>query len=84
MIVIYVSLTGKAWPPGNQVTGIMGTLIGLFLLLTNGSIDSLLVSKKAIIIGIGLGLAYAFYTLYPARLMKEWGIFLGWGTLIVA
>ncbi len=84
IIVIYVSLTGKEWPPRNQVIGIIGTLIGLFLLLTNGSIDNLLVSKKAIIIGIGLGLAYAFYTLYPARLMKEWGILmiLGWGMVI--
>lgn len=84
IIVIYVSLTEKEWPPRNQVIGIMGTLIGLFLLLTNGSINNLLVSNKAIILGIGLGIAYAFYTLYPARLIKEWGILmiLGWGMVI--
>lgn len=84
IISIYMSLTLKQMPPSHQVIGIAGTLIGLFLLLTNGSINSLIVSTKAIFLGISLGLAYAFYTLYPARLMKSWGILiiLGWGMLI--
>ncbi len=75
IVVSYISLKMKELPPRNQVIGIIGTLIGLFLLLTNGTLDSLLVSTKAIIFGIGLGFTYAFYTLYPARLMKEWGDF---------
>ncbi|WP_455663108.1 DMT family transporter [Pradoshia sp.] len=84
IIVIYVSLKDKRWPRLNQVLGIVGTLIGLFLLLTNGSIDSLTVSSGAILFGIALGLAYSFYTLYPTVLMKDWGIFiiLGWGMLV--
>lgn len=83
-VVAYVSLSLKKWPPKYQVLGIIGTLMGLFLLLTNASFDSLLISPKALIWGIAVGLTFAFYTLYPARLMKEWSVLLvvGWGMLV--
>ncbi|WP_054768019.1 DMT family transporter [Lysinibacillus parviboronicapiens] len=83
-VVAYVSLSLKKWPPKYQVLGIIGTLAGLFLLLTNASFDALLVSNKALIWGVAVGLTFAFYTLYPARLMKEWSVLLvvGWGMLI--
>jgi len=83
-VVAYVSLSLKKWPPKYQVLGIIGTLIGLFLLLTNASFDALLVSNKALLWGVAVGLTFAFYTLYPARLMKEWNVLLvvGWGMLI--
>ncbi len=85
-VVAYVSLSLKKWPPKYQVLGIIGTLIGLFLLLTNASFDSLLISPKALMWGgIAVGLTFAFYTLYPARLMKEWSVLLvvGWGGMLV-
>ena len=83
-VVAYVSLSLKKWPPKYQVLGIIGTLLGLFLLLTNASFESLLVSDKALLWGVAVGLTFAFYTLYPARLMKEWNVLLvvGWGMLI--
>lgn len=83
-VVAYVSLRRKKWPPNYQIWGIIGTLGGLFLLLTNASFDDLLVSTKALLWGVAVGLAFAFYTLYPARLMKEWNVLLvvGWGMLI--
>lgn len=83
-IVLYVSLSQKKMPPRFQVIGIISTLAGLFLLLTNASLYHLLVSQEALIWGIILGLSFSFYTLYPARLMKEWGVLLvvAWGMLI--
>lgn len=83
-VVAYVSLRLKKWPPNYQILGIMGTLGGLYLLLTNASFDDLLVSTKALLWGVAVGLTFAFYTLYPARLMKEWNVLLvvGWGMLI--
>lgn len=77
-VVAYVSLSLKKWPPKYQVLGIIGTLIGLFLLLTNASFDSLLISPKALMWGIAVGLTFAFYTLYPARLMKVECAFSSW------
>ncbi|MCR8854391.1 DMT family transporter [Lysinibacillus fusiformis] len=83
-VVAYVSISLKKWPPKYQVIGIIGTLMGLFLLLTNASFDSLLISPKALLWGVAVGLTFAFYTLYPARLMREWNVLLvvGWGMLI--
>ncbi|KOS66444.1 multidrug transporter [Lysinibacillus contaminans] len=83
-VVAYVSLSLRKWPPRYQVLGIIGTLVGLFLLLTNASFDDLLVSRKGLLWGVAVGLTFAFYTLYPARLMKEWSVLLvvGWGMLI--
>lgn len=83
-VVLYVSLSMRKFPPRYQVLGIAGTLVGLFLLLTNASFDTLLVSTKALIWGVTVGLSFAFYTLYPARLMKEWGVLVvvGWGMFL--
>lgn len=82
-IILFVSLMQKKAPPLYQVIGMLGTLAGLFLLLTNGRLDSLIVSGPALFWGILLGLAFSFYTLYPARLMEEWGVLVivGWSML---
>lgn len=82
-VVLYVSFLHKKWPPRYQLLGIAGTLTGLFLLLTNGSLRSLVVSTEALAWGVAVGLAFAFYTLYPARLMKEWSVLtiVGWSML---
>ena len=84
LIVMYVSVTSKKWPPKAQIIGIAGTLFGLFLLLTNGSLSSLMVNETALVWGVALGFTYAFYTLYPARLMREWGVLVvvAWGLLL--
>lgn len=83
-VVLYVSFAGKSLPPNYQIIGIIGTLFGLFLLMTNGSISTLLISTQALVWGLIVGIAFAFYTLYPARLMKEWDVLIvvGWGMLI--
>ncbi|PUB16825.1 DMT family transporter [Paenisporosarcina sp. OV554] len=83
-VVIFVSWGLKKWPPMYQLFGIIGTLFGLFLLLTNGSFTNLLLSPVALVWGIAVGLSFAFYTLYPGSLMKEWGVLLvvGWSMLI--
>ena len=83
-VVLYVSFSQKMFPPRYQIFGILGTLIGLFLLLTNGSISNLLVSPVALLWGLGVGLTSAFYTLYPTSVMNEWGVLvvIGWSMLI--
>ncbi|MBQ0138104.1 MAG: EamA family transporter [Kurthia sp.] len=83
-IMLYISFSQRKLPPKYQVIGIVGTLLGLFLLLTNGSLTSLLVSNSALLWGLGVGLTFSFYTLYPTSLMNEWGVLIvvGWGMLI--
>ncbi|MGO1057503.1 DMT family transporter [Planococcus sp. FY231025] len=83
-IILFVSLRQKKMPPAYQVIGMAGTLVGLFLLLTNGKPDELTISGEALFWGILVGLTFSFYTLFPARLMQEWGVLLvvGWSMLI--
>ena len=61
-VVIFVSWRMKKWPPIYQVMGIIGTLFGLFLLLTNGSLTNILLSPTALAWGIAVGFSFAFYT----------------------
>lgn len=83
-VILFVSLRLKKWPPSIQIIGIIGTLFGLFLLLTNGTLSTLLISPVAAAWGIAVGFSFAFYILYPTDLMKEWGVKLvvGWSMLI--
>lgn len=73
-VIGFVSFNQRKWPPVYQVLGIAVTLAGLVLLLTNGSLSSLEVSNSALAWGVTLGFTFAFYTLYPARLMHEYGV----------
>jgi len=73
-VIAFVTFSQRRWPPVYQVLGITVTLAGLVLLLTNGSLSSLEVSKSALAWGVTLGFTFAFYTLYPARLMHEYGV----------
>lgn len=47
------------------------SLVGTFLLLTNGSVHNLAVSTPAIIWGILSGLSLAFYSLYSKELLEN-------------
>ncbi|TQR09644.1 DMT family transporter [Psychrobacillus soli] len=83
-IVVFLSWKSKMFPPKYQIIGIIGTLVGLFFLLTNAKFDQLLISNEALFWGLAVGVAFSVYTVYPARLMKEWGVLIivGWGMLI--
>ncbi|KXH83887.1 DMT family transporter [Sporosarcina sp. HYO08] len=83
-IIIFVSLRQKKKPPTVQVLGMSVTIIGLFFLLTNGSISGFVLSNEALFWGLVVGFTFAFYTLYPVRIMQEWGVILtvGWAMLI--
>ena len=45
-IILFVSWKSKMFPPKYQVVGIIGTLIGLFYLLTNAEVNNLLISVE--------------------------------------
>ena len=83
-IIIFVTWSQRNWPPIAQVIGMFVTMVGLFFLLTNGSLSGFALSKIAVFWGIAVGFAFSFYTLYPVRLMQEWGVLLivGWAMII--
>ncbi|WP_438314707.1 DMT family transporter [Sporosarcina sp. FA9] len=83
-IIMFVTLAQKKSPPKVQILGMLVTLIGLFLLLTNGSISNFAISPMALFWGLTLGFTFSFYTLYPVRMMAEWGVLVivGWAMII--
>ncbi|MGN7385699.1 DMT family transporter [Sporosarcina sp. SAFN-015] len=83
-IILFVSIRQKEYPPAAQVIGMAVTMAGLYLLLTNGTLSGFALTKEALFFGLAVGFTFAFYTLYPVRLMNEWGVLLvvGWGMLI--
>jgi drug/metabolite transporter (DMT)-like permease len=83
-IVLYVSLRYRKLPVPNEYIALCFALIGVFLLVTDGSFQQLNVSFSAFLWGIASAVALAFYTIYPENLLKRWGsvVVVGWGMLI--
>lgn len=83
-IMIYLIVNKVTLLQRKEIIAILLALTGTFLLLTNGSVHHLSVPISAIIWGILSGIALAFYTLYPKRLLDKWGSLtvVGWAMLI--
>ncbi|KON87813.1 membrane protein [Sporosarcina globispora] len=84
LITIYVAFESRRWPSKIHLLAIIIALSGIFLLITNGSVEQILLSDKALVIGFLTALGFAFYTLQPVSLIKTWGTMtiIGWGMLI--
>lgn len=84
LITIYIAIQHKKLPSFIQVIAITAALTGTYFLITNGSIENIVLSKQAILFGILTAVGFAFYTLHPASLIKQWGtsVIVGWGMLL--
>jgi len=83
-ITIYLALRYQKIPKIKELLVLGLAILGTLLLVTNGTIYQLSVSKIAILWGLGSGLALAFYTIYPSELLQRWGsdIIVGWGMIV--
>ncbi|MGV3488990.1 MAG: DMT family transporter [Tuberibacillus sp.] len=84
MIAIYFIIKNRKLPRWAEWISIFLALLGTFLLLTNGSLKNLHIPASAVIWGLLSALALAFYTIYPGKLLKDWGapVIVGWGMMI--
>ncbi|MFD2680837.1 DMT family transporter [Bacillus seohaeanensis] len=84
LITIYVAIQKKKLPSVIQSLAVIAALSGTYFLITNGSFEDVILSKQAILFGILTAIGFAFYTLHPAKLIKQWGttVIVGWGMLI--
>ncbi|WP_410984511.1 DMT family transporter [Bacillus cereus] len=84
LITIYVAVQHKQIPSTMQVLAIVAALTGTYFIITNGSVQNIVLSKEAILFGLLTAIGFAFYTLHPASLIKQWGttLIIGWGMLI--
>lgn len=83
-IIIWFVIRGHAKFTLFDILAVAMTLIGTFLLLTNGSFSNLVVNPASLFWGILAGVALAFYTIYPAQLLSRFGsiLIVGWAMLI--
>lgn len=83
-IIVWFVLRGVAKLTLFDVLAIVMTLVGTFLLLTNGSFSNLVVNPASLFWGILAGVALAFYTIYPSELLNRFGsiLIVGWAMLI--
>ncbi|WP_068268696.1 DMT family transporter [Caviibacter abscessus] len=84
IIMIYISLRTKKMPTNNEIASTLTILAGVFLVVTNGNLETLIVDKKAILWGITTACGFAFYLLYakeffswPTTFTMGYGMLLG-------
>jgi drug/metabolite transporter (DMT)-like permease len=84
MIACYLAFISKRLPTSKEIMAVVLALIGTFLLVTKGNIQSLSISGWALFWGLASAVALAFYTLQPHKLLSKWGstVVIGWGMLI--
>ena len=84
LIFCYLALRTKKFPTLKETFAVILALLGTFLLVTQGSIQTLSISGLALFWGLSSALALAFYTLQPINLLSRWdsAIITGWGMLI--
>ncbi|MFC7392299.1 DMT family transporter [Scopulibacillus cellulosilyticus] len=84
IIAVFLAFQKKRMPTFIEMLALFIALCGMYLLITNGSINSLSLSVAGILWGIISAAALAFYTLYPKKFMKQWGsaLTVGWGLFI--
>lgn len=63
---------------------ILCALLGAFLLVTHGRLDTLTISPLALLLGIASAVSLALYTLMPGKLLHKYSAvsIIGWGLLI--
>jgi drug/metabolite transporter (DMT)-like permease len=84
LISCYLAIRSKRFPTKKEIIAVFFALLGTFLLVTQGNIQSLSISGWALFWGISSAITLAFYTLQPHKLLAKWGstIIVGWGMLI--
>jgi drug/metabolite transporter (DMT)-like permease len=84
IITCYLAFKNKRLPRAQELVGIVLAMLGTFLIITKGNINSISISQLALFWGISSAFAAAFYTIQPRSLLENFGstLTVGWGMLI--
>lgn len=84
LVVAFYAIKHRRWPIMAEYASLTLALIGIFLLVTHGSFDQLVISEGALIWGLLSALALAFYTIQPVGLLRKYSpaTVTGWGMLV--
>jgi len=84
VILCYILFSEKRAPRFKESLCILLAIIGTFLLVTKGHINTLAISRAALFWGLLSAFAAASYTLQPRHLIRKFhtSLIIGWGMLI--
>lgn len=84
IIAVYLAFKYKMLPKPIEFVAIALAILGTFLLVTHGDINSLSISGTAMFFGIASAVALAIYTLQPVQLLVKYksSLVIGWGMLL--
>lgn len=84
LIALYIALKFKKLPVFAEWLSMIAAFLGIFLVITGGSVHRLSLHTEGLFWGALTALTFAFYTVYPIKLLQKWGAALisGWGMLI--
>lgn len=83
-VMMWMAYKSRSMPENRELLGIVGALLGVFLISTHGNLDSLAISPEALIIGLLSAVSYALYSVYPLDMLKKYSatVVIGWGQFI--
>ena len=83
-VMVWMAYKSRSMPEGRELLGIVGALLGVFLISTHGNLDSLAISPEALGIGLLSAVSYALYSVYPLDMLKKYSatVVIGWGQFI--
>ncbi|WP_292008958.1 EamA family transporter [Chryseobacterium sp.] len=83
VIAVYLACKNKKLPVLIEFVAIVLAVLGTFLLVTHGNINSLSISPIALMFGLASAVALAIYTLQPIRLLSRYpsSVIIGWGMM---
>jgi drug/metabolite transporter (DMT)-like permease len=84
IVVAFFAVKNRRWPIPVEYIALGLALTGTFLLVTHGSFDSLVISSEAFVWGLLSAISLAFYTIYPAGLLRKFSpaTVTGWAMLL--
>lgn len=83
-VIVWMAWKNRTFPELREIVGIFFALVGVFLIATHGSLDSVVLSPAALTIGIISAISLAFYTVMPFRLLQKYSttLVIGWGQIL--
>lgn len=76
VIMLYVCLRVRRLPHKREALGLVFALAGVFLIATQGKIDSLAIPLEGLVWGLISAVSLAFYSLMPVKPLAKWGSFI--------
>lgn len=83
-IIIYLAFATKKLPRRIDIISMVLAIMGTYLLVTNGRLDSLALAPKALTWGLLAGISQATYTLIPKKLLDQFdaSLVVGWSMVV--